>query len=553
MLILINTMSSIQNDDLKILCDDAYQYRSYLSHQANQILFSCQRLSFQDVFSIYMEVASIPQTSLYWSALLINFTLDSQIIPESSLQIFLYIKPIQSFNPSYFKKFTEALKPVLFRSIHNSQSELLYSWAECLKDLINYPSLKCCVHWLKIRLKADLLIKLETWVSKEDLKSALILLQYFQKVFSVFTDFLKFFDVAFRFILKLVKKNANDLGKRPACINILQDLAKYQDGFGKRNLKMFEAIEAKLGCGHLVRMREVQIINDLQICPGFNANSIVLDHYPIYQKAYPDYQLRVFKGSTEDNVMIAAKEYTIINSNFDLKSVDEEIRVLTFLNKNSEVFTVFPKLYKILQIENRIILYMEYAGKTLMDMMTDFKRVNQLIESSIIEEWMIQLIQSLAWLSNCRIFHRNIKPHNILVSSNFNIKLIDFQFSTECDTIESSMMPTAVNPIQGPEGYLAPELIEAVNKGEKVAKYKIGKADIYSLGLSFLQIFTLEKITGLNFPGNYPKIKERVSKIHAKDWVKHLLLKMLVEDRKERLSFCKCLEEIPSGNITIYS
>jgi serine/threonine protein kinase len=185
-----------------------------------------------------------------------------------------------------------------------------------------------------------------------------------------------------------------------------------------------------------------------------------------------------------------------------------------------------------------------------MDVMTEYRRKGQLIDPNTIEVWMVQLIESLSWLSNCRIFHRNIKPHNILLSSDSKIKLIDFRFSTECDTIESSMLPTVLNPIQGPEGYLAPELVEAISNGETVAKYKIGKADIYSLGLSLLQIFTLEKITGLNLPGNYPSILQKINKIKANDWVKNLLSKMLLEDRKERLSFCKCLELIPYGTNT---
>lgn len=543
-------MSSIPNEVLSTLCNDAYKYRGKFSHEALQLLFYSQTLSSAQLLSIFTEVDKTQPTLLYWCALLINSTLFTEIYPESTLNNFLYIKKIQSFNPYYFQKFIESFNPVLLKSICMSQHELLYSWAEGLKDLINYPGLKCCIQYLKFRLKADLFLRLEFVVNEEDLNLVLSLLQDFEKLYSVFKDFLKFFDKVFRFILKLVRKSLNDLTKKSICVNIINVLGKYQDGFGKRNLKVFENIEKKLGCGRMVKMNEIQIVNDVQICPGFDARSIRLEQYPVYQMEYKNFGVRVFKGFTEGQVRIAAKEYTIYNSEFDFRSVNEEIRVLTFLNQNSQVFTTFPKLYQVLNFQNRIILYMEDAGSNLMDVMTEYRRKGQLIDPNTIEVWMVQLIESLSWLSNCRIFHRNIKPHNILLSSDSKIKLIDFRFSTECDTIESSMLATVLNPIQGPEGYLAPELVEAISNGETVAKYKIGKADIYSLGLSLLQIFTLEKITGLNLPGNYSSILQKINKIKANDWVKNLLSKMLLEDRKERLSFCKCLELIPYGTNT---
>ena len=153
-----------------------------------------------------------------------------------------------------------------------------------------------------------------------------------------------------------------------------------------------------------------------------------------------------------------------------------------------------------------------------------------------------------------RIYHRDIKPHNIVVNvddlKDAKIKVIDFSISQISDHIEITSSPTGSFPIQGTKGYMAPELEAMLAQGLKLEKFKPGKADVFSLGLTILQMITYKDLTALNIESNNPTLIRIVEEADANDWVKILLKGMLLPNRKERLSFNKCLRFLPTESTT---
>ena len=151
-----------------------------------------------------------------------------------------------------------------------------------------------------------------------------------------------------------------------------------------------------------------------------------------------------------------------------------------------------------------------------------------------------------------RIYHRDIKPHNMLYTSDDNLKIIDFGISEKIASMDVTMATTGIHQIQGTAGYWAPELEELHNSGEVKGKYKPGKADVFSLGLTIYQMITLEQTTALNFKASNAVLLDKIKSLtDVEDWVILVLTGMLQADSRARFSFKKCLLYLPTDNTTI--
>ncbi len=94
--------------------------------------------------------------------------------------------------------------------------------------------------------------------------------------------------------------------------------------------------------------------------------------------------------------------------------------------------------------------------------------------------WLYESLQGLLYAHQHGIMHRDLKPHNLLLTADGNVKISDFGLLKEASPREMEL--TMAGAVMGTPQYIAPE--QAL--GEVVDE----RADIYSLGASFFHLLT---------------------------------------------------------------
>ena len=87
-----------------------------------------------------------------------------------------------------------------------------------------------------------------------------------------------------------------------------------------------------------------------------------------------------------------------------------------------------------------------------------------------------QILSGLKYLHQCKIFHGDIKPQNILVEDTLNVQIIDYSISIDYSKLKSKKTQL---PTRGTSFYMAPEVI----KGDTIDVTDLNKVDLYSFGV----------------------------------------------------------------------
>ncbi|KAL8736978.1 MAG: hypothetical protein Q9181_002146 [Wetmoreana brouardii] len=97
------------------------------------------------------------------------------------------------------------------------------------------------------------------------------------------------------------------------------------------------------------------------------------------------------------------------------------------------------------------------------------------LETENVREFMLQLVDAVAFMHSKGIYHRDIKPENIFLAQDGSMKLGDFGLATtDLWSYESSV---------GSDRYMAPEQYDAAETG-----YSPAKADIWAIGICLLNV-----------------------------------------------------------------
>ena len=109
----------------------------------------------------------------------------------------------------------------------------------------------------------------------------------------------------------------------------------------------------------------------------------------------------------------------------------------------------------------------------------DYIRENPKMDWRRALKYSMQICSAIAHAHRNGIIHRDIKPHNILISKDGNCKVVDFGIASMSKAKETQRINEG---IMGSVHYISPE----------VAKGKIGdeKSDIYSLGVTMYELLT---------------------------------------------------------------
>lgn len=142
---------------------------------------------------------------------------------------------------------------------------------------------------------------------------------------------------------------------------------------------------------------------------------------------------------------------------------------------------------------------MEFVdGQTLTKLITQ----SGIRDERLVKKIMLQILDALTYVHKKQIFHRDLKPDNILVTyRGDNVKILDFGLAS-ADSFDDDLIKV------GTPRYAAPE---QMNRGYAADQ----KSDIYTLGIIFLEMLTgnvnLQSINSVSNP-NYRYIIENCTK-----------------------------------------
>ena len=206
----------------------------------------------------------------------------------------------------------------------------------------------------------------------------------------------------------------------------------------------------------------------------FEPGSVIAGRYEILRPIGSGGMAFVYlaKDLEQDDFEVAVKT---LHSEFvgQQQYVDRFIREAQLLNKIDHPNIV--KLYEIGTEQGIIFFTMEYVeGQSLAELMDQY-----VFSEDHIAHFIIQMCQGLSVIHSNGITHRDMKPGNILVTEDGQVKISDFGMARE----KFSRL-TAENQIVGSVCYMAPEIW----RGDEVTPF----VDFYSLGIMLYELATGE-------------------------------------------------------------
>lgn len=233
----------------------------------------------------------------------------------------------------------------------------------------------------------------------------------------------------------------------------------------------------------------------------------------------------VYEILTGNGTMVAVKEIPI--NRRDIEKFNFAMTELILKGLKHENILTYLGTY---ERKDKMYIFTEKCGNGSLQSL--IQKQGALVVT-VIQKYAEQILKGLAYLHSKNIIHRDIKPGNLLIDKDGNIKLADFGLATsEQDQKEDEF---DFSQVQGTPIYMSPELI---------LKGKYSQAsDIWAFGLTLIQMYT----------GEVPRIKE------IQGYEGEAVFKRLAESKPEIPSnfppsfkeICqKCLDKDPSKRLS---
>lgn len=209
-------------------------------------------------------------------------------------------------------------------------------------------------------------------------------------------------------------------------------------------------------------------------------------------------------------------------SSMDQENVEKELEIHVRLNHSHIV-----QLYDFLVEDAHVYLIIEYASRGNLFRHMNRKRITE----NDIRKFFVQTALAIEYLHTQRVIMRDLKPENLLLDHNYNIKLCDLGWA-------ASLSDAAYCRVKaGTYAYMSPESLQGFPQGEK--------SDIWSLGIFLYELcYNKEPYTGQSCQEQLTKI--RTTPLNFRGPINPdaqvLIVNLLKEKEDERLTIDQIFE-----------
>ncbi|OMJ75824.1 hypothetical protein SteCoe_24964 [Stentor coeruleus] len=279
----------------------------------------------------------------------------------------------------------------------------------------------------------------------------------------------------------------------------------------------------------------------------FDGNLIYENEYAWFARTTDSFQVSIYRAKCGE-IPVAVKIYKPLKDDVNMDKILNEMKCYQLLGDKANVTkNCFLKYYGSFFQDKCSCLVMEYLENDLMKFLTGLKKQNFVFSENHLIPLIYKLLISFAEMEELGIYHGDIKPHNMLIDKDWNMKIIDYSISVITHEQLSGGTTSGMHPLQGTVGYMAPEIAEVIDQGMKIGNFKMSRADVFSLGMVFLQMLTLKQYDNYNKKQNSEKLMAEVASLEW-EWAQHMLGLMLNSDPELRPKFRQLLQYIPGAS-----
>jgi serine/threonine protein kinase len=236
---------------------------------------------------------------------------------------------------------------------------------------------------------------------------------------------------------------------------------------------------------------------------------------------------RVFDRNMEVDKALKVIPEVIVSDKEAMFDLQKEAKTMISLNHANIV-----RVYDFHQSGSIKYIDMEYVdGKTLTEVKLDYP--NKQVPEAKVKELAVKIADGLAYAHSKGVIHKDIKPQNVMLTKDGDVKIMDFGIA---ETVRTSMSRIQNTTSSGTLVYMSPEQI----RGKDVGK----ESDIYSFGAMLYELLSghppfYKGAIEYQILNDKPQTLEHVS---AR--MNELLQKCLEKDYKKRFKNFKKVRQI---------
>lgn len=218
---------------------------------------------------------------------------------------------------------------------------------------------------------------------------------------------------------------------------------------------------------------------------GHSKSKTRLTHYGSFPKEkYGEETRLISKGATShvylyarDGQLFAVKQFRPRN-----RKRCSHRAYMAPIEREASIHGGFPdnehiaKFFEAFSVSDDLYIVLEYLPYSLQRTVTRFSFTEPI---DLRKCFFRQLVEGAAFVNDCNISHRDLKPLNVCIDSNGTLKIIDFGSAVTGRTAEG---------LAGSKIFSAPEM-HYIDKYEQVSCYDGFKADSWSLGICFVRLY----------------------------------------------------------------